>query len=115
MDNTASAIKPAQTVVLDVFCSRVGDDWLVMLDPTWAPQYLLHSFDSNYEIYPVQLNLEDLERTMSARGANYSKRFATTGSVELSAEGEAADVLATWLSTAFASSVRPSPHARARG
>ncbi len=114
MANTASASKPTEDVVLNVFCCRVEDDWLVMLNPDWAPQYLLHYFDSNYETYPVQLDLDDLDRTMSALGVKYTKRVATTGSVELSAQGDAADALATWLSTAFASSVRPSPGAHGR-
>jgi hypothetical protein len=109
MPSTAKNDQPTQSVVLNVFCSRIDDDWLVMLNPTWVPRYLLHYFDANLEIYPVQLDLEDLDRTMSVQGAEYTKRVATTGSVELTAEGQAADALATWLSTAFASSIRPSP------
>lgn len=107
MTNTASAKRTSADVVLNVFCIRVEDDWLVMLNPDWAPQYLLHYFDANYETYPVQLDLDDLERVMAAQGVKYTKRVATTGSVELTATGDAADALATWLSTAFASSIRP--------
>lgn len=107
MSKAASVLKPAKDVVLNVFCSRVEDDWRVMLNPDWVPQYLAYHFDENLEIYPVQLDLEDLDRTMSALGLRYSKRAAITGSVELTATGEAADALATWLSTAFASSIRP--------
>lgn len=107
MSKAASVLKPTQDVVLNVFCSRVDEDWRVMLNPDWAPQYLTHHFDENLEFYPAQLDLEDLDRTMSVLGLEYTKRVATTGSVELTAAGEAADALATWLSTAFASSVRP--------
>ncbi len=106
MPEIASARSSAEDVVLNVFCIRVDDDWLVMLNPDWAPQYLLHYFDANYETYPVQLDLEDLDRVMAAQGAKYTKRFAVTGSVELTAKGDAADALATWLSTAFSSSIR---------
>ena len=107
MFKPVSLQKPAEDVVLNVFCSRVGDDFRVMLNPEWAPQYLRHFFDENLEIYPTELDLEDLDRTMSALGLTYEKRIAVTGSVELTAAGDAADALGTWLSTAFASSVRP--------
>ena len=107
MLETSSAKSAPEDVVLNVFCMRIEDDWLVMLNPDWAPQYLLYSFDANYEIYPVQLDLDDLDRVMTARKVQYTKRVAVTGSVELTATGDAADALATWLSTAFSSSIRP--------
>jgi hypothetical protein len=108
MPSIASATKTAENVVLNVFCSRLqNDEWLVMLDPIWVPQYLLHCLDSNYEAGPLHLDLEDLDRTMAALDLQCTKRVATTGSVELTAVGEAADALATWLSTAFASAIRP--------
>ena len=108
MPSIVSATNTAENVVLNVFCSRLqNDEWLVMLDPIWLPQYLLHCLDSDYVSGPVQLDLEDLDRTMAALGLECTKRVATTGSVELTAVGEAADALATWLSTAFASVIRP--------
>ena len=40
--------KTAKNVVLNVFCARLdNDDWLVIVDPAWVPQYLLHCLDSN--------------------------------------------------------------------
>jgi hypothetical protein len=107
MPSMASSTK-TENVVLNVFCSRLqNDEWLVMLDPVWVPQYLLHCLDSDYVSGPVQLDLEDLDRTMAALGLQCTKRVATTGSVELTAVGEAAHTLATWLSTSFATAIRP--------
>jgi hypothetical protein len=108
MPSIVSATKTVENVVLNVFCSRLhNDEWLVMVDPAWVPQYLLHCLDSDYVSGPVQLDLEDLDRTMAALGLQCTKRVATTGSVELTAVGEAADALATWLSTSFATAIRP--------
>ncbi|MEO6600839.1 MAG: hypothetical protein ABIQ16_13255 [Polyangiaceae bacterium] len=63
-------------------------------------------FDENGEAYPVLLDFEDLDRQMASKKAQVEKRVSRTGSVELTARGEAATALAVWLSTAFASGVR---------
>ena len=96
-----------QPVVLNLFCSPMEDVWRLHASPMWLPEYLRPFFDRNWEAYPVLLDLEDLDRHMRAHDADYEKRVATTGGVELTARGEAAVQLAVWLSTALASGTRP--------
>ncbi len=98
-------IDPKRT--LNVFCSPSPNGWRVHLDPAWAPAFLMHCFDKNYEAFPVSIDLEDLDRYMGYHSATYQKRIAVSGGVELTATGEAADALAAWLSTAFATGFRP--------
>ena len=92
---------------LNLFCSREGDAWRVHVNAPVLPRYLQCYFDLHGEAYPALLDFEDLERFMGGRQAPYAKRVARTGGVELTAEGESAVALCEWLSTAFASCVRP--------
>ena len=93
---------------LNVFCSPYKGSWRVHLNPAWAPRYLRHCFNDDCETYPVPIDLDDLDRYMKYHRAPYEKRVAATGGTELTAKGEAADALAAWLSTAFASGERDS-------
>ncbi len=95
--------------VMNVFCSRHNDGWRVYLNPAWAPGYLLQSFDANFEVYPVHIDMEDLDRYMKYHCVEYEKRVSGFGGIELTARGEAAHALAAWLSTAFASGERLQP------
>jgi hypothetical protein len=92
--------------VLNLFCVQVGEVWRVHVRPTWLPRYLRQVFDEHGEAFPVLLDFDDLERQMGSKQAAFEKRVSRTGSVELTARGEAATALAVWLSTAFASGVR---------
>lgn len=102
----ALAPTPGQDVELDIFCAVVGDAYRVHVRPTWLPDHLLDCFDDHCESYPVYLDFDDLDRHMARSGVEYVKRPATTGSVQLYAQGAAAQVLSNWLSQAFASGER---------
>ena len=93
--------------VLNVFCSPEGETFRVYVRPTSLPRYLYQCLDEHYEVYPAELDFEDLARFMSAKDAHYVERRSQTGGVELTAEGASANALAEWLSTAFASGARP--------
>ena len=101
--------EPNDDRVLNVFCSPSRNGWRVHLHPEWAPAYLRHSFDDQLEVYPVEIDLEDLDRYMAYHEVEYEKRLSTVGGAELTARGDAAEALAAWLSTAFATGVRRSP------
>lgn len=107
MGSQATKIEQDSAIHLNLFCQVEGDAWRVHTRPTWLPRYLHQCFDRHGEAYPVYLDFEDLDRRMDAAGATHEKRVARTGSVELTARGQAALVLAAWLSTAFASGIRP--------
>jgi hypothetical protein len=92
---------------LNLFCSREGEAWRVHVNAPVLPRYLQRYFDLHGEAYPALLDFDDLDQFMVGRHAAYAKRVARTGSVELTAEGESAIALCEWLSTAFASCVRP--------
>jgi hypothetical protein len=70
---------------------------------------LLHCFDENLEAHAVEIDLEDLDRYMQYHEAEYEKRISSFGDAELTAHGDAADALAAWLSTVFASGMRVRP------
>jgi hypothetical protein len=103
----ALAPAPGQDVELDIFCAIVGEAFRVHVRPTWLPDHLLDCFDDNGEAYPVYLDFEDLDRHMKRSGVEYTKRPATTGSIQLYARGAAAEVMSNWLSKAFATGERP--------
>ena len=105
----AVSTEPEPAHVMNVFCSPYKGSWRVHLNPAWVPRYLLRCFDDAYEAYPVQIDLDDLDRYMKYHQADYEKRVSAFGGAELTATGEAADALAAWLSTAFASGERDSP------
>jgi hypothetical protein len=113
MNIESSTKRKDGTLFLNLFCAREEDAWRVHVQPTWLPRYLHQCFDRHGEAYPVLLDFEDLDRHMKAAGAEYEKRVARTGGVELTARGAAAQTLAEWLGNAFASGVRPrTPAAR---
>jgi len=93
--------------VLNVFCSPEGESFRVYVRPTAIPRYLHQCLDEHDEVYPAELDFEDLARFMAARDATYTERRSKAGGVEITAEGPAAGALAEWLSTAFASGARP--------
>lgn len=107
MSSKSSAAESEETLVLNILCDPIDDVWRVYVRPTWLPRSLHRCFDKNGEAYPVVLDLDDLDRRMKAAGLEYEKRVARTGAVELLARGRAASALATWLSSAFESGVRP--------
>lgn len=93
---------------LSLFCSPVGEVWRVHVRPSsWLPRYLKPYFDTHGEVYPALLDMEDLAQHMRNNDAPFEKRVTKVGGVELLAHGPAAESLAVWLSTAFASGVRP--------
>ncbi len=93
--------------VLNVFCSPEGEAYRVYVRPQGVPRYLHQSLDEHYEVYPAELDFDDLRRFMDARGASYTEQRSRTGGVEIAATGASAGALAEWLSTAFASGARP--------
>ena len=105
MSSFASASNPQEASTLNVFCAQEDEAWRVHVNPLWIPKYLASSFDRHGEAFPVLLDFEDLDRQMARYGA---ERVATTGDVELTAHGRSAHALGEWLSTAFASGIRPS-------
>jgi hypothetical protein len=106
MKSEAHSERSNSAHVLNLYCARVGDVWRVHVRPTWLPRYLHAVFDEHGEAFPVLLDFDDLERRMAAKQVSFEKRVSRTGSVELTAYGEAATALAVWLSTAFASGMR---------
>jgi hypothetical protein len=107
MTSRATATKQDEASTLNVFCAQEDEAWRVHINPTWIPDYLAMSFDRHGEAFPVLLDFEDLDRRMRRHGAEYERRVSTLGDVELTANGRAAHALAEWLSTAFASGMRP--------
>lgn len=100
-------VQQNETLLLNLFCVCEGDVWRVHSRPSgWLPGYLQHFFDRNFEAYPVLLDIDDLDRYMGKRKLTFEKRIMTTGDVELTARDDAAEALAAWLSTAFASGMR---------
>lgn len=105
----AVSLQPARVALLNVLCSPLREGWRVLLSPEWVPPYLMHCFDENLEAYTPEIDLEDLDRYMQYHGAEYEKRISKFGDAELTATGDAAEALAAWLSTAFATGVRERP------
>jgi hypothetical protein len=91
---------------LDVFCSREGDAWRVYVRPGWLPRYFQQHLDDEYEVYPVHLDFEDLERHMREHHAVTEKQISSVGGVHLIARGRSAEALALWLSGVFGTRMR---------
>lgn len=91
---------------LNLFCARSGDAWRLHAAPQGLPLYLRGYFDAHHEAYPVDLDLEDLDRFMVEHDAEYEKRESHVGGIEITARGAAAASLAEWLSNMFSSGVR---------
>ena len=103
---SSSSRTTRSTQILNVFCSPQGEAWRVYVDPAFVPRMLRACLDEHGEAYPVDFDLQDLERYMEQRGVELEKRLSTLGCVELTARDVAAFELATWLSNMFASGVR---------
>ena len=91
--------------VLQVFCSRGPEAYRVHVHPGWVPRAVHQCLDKDGEGM-AQLDFEQLERNMQRAGLTYETSKTTTGSVELTASGDAAVVLGSWLAGMFASGVR---------
>lgn len=105
MNSRATAEQPAEE--LSLYFSPVGEAWRVHVRPGRLPRYLQQYFDLHGEAYPVFVDFEDLARHMESNSALFEKRANRAGGVEVLAQGEAAEPLAVWLSTAFSTGVRP--------
>lgn len=103
-DDTDTLGEQANT--LNLFCARSGDAWRLHAAPQGLPLYLRGYFDAHHEAYPVDLDLDDLDRFMGEHGADYERRESHVGGVEITARGGAAARLAEWLSNMFSSTVR---------
>jgi hypothetical protein len=91
--------------ILRVFCSRGPEDFLIHIDPAWAPRLVRQCVDEHWE-GTAQLDFEELERAMQRAGLSYHSHTTANGSVELEASGEAAVVMGRWLASMFTSGVR---------
>lgn len=91
---------------LNVFCGRQGEAWRFYLGPGWCPPFLGPLLDAHGEAYPVLFDFDDLNRHLTAHEATVEQRWSRLGSVELTASGRSAMVLARWLTTALSSGVR---------
>lgn len=90
---------------LSVFCSRGAEGYRVHVHPAWLPRHLQQCLDAHGEGV-AYLDFEELDRYMTRQSLSYERRDATTGSVELAAQGQAAVALSVWLSNMFSSNVR---------
>jgi hypothetical protein len=97
---------PDREFELKLFCGQVGDAWRVHVWPGWLPPFLRGCFDAEGEVCPVFLDMEELDREMSRSGTVYQRNESAIGGVELSADGQAAGVLARWLARSLTSSYR---------
>lgn len=106
MTTTNAVPKSKKPFELSLFCGRVGDAWRVHVWPGWLPGYLRNCFDPDGEACPVYLDLDELDRQMEESDVEYTKIESPIGGFELTAKGDAATVLAVWLSEQFASGRR---------
>ena len=106
MTLSKTARKPEEPFELSLFCGKVHDAWRVFVWPGWLPGFLRNCFDADGEAYPVYLDIEELDRQMETSGVEYTKIESPIGGYELTAKGDAATVLAVWLSQSFASGKR---------
>jgi hypothetical protein len=91
---------------LHLLCIREEDGWRVHARPGALPFYLKPFFRKG-EAFPVaEFDLNDLERFMGQRTAQYAAVSGRTGCVQLSANGESVPHLGKWLANAFASGIR---------
>lgn len=102
--NSPSHSKP--DFELSLFCGRVGDAWRIHVWPGWLPAFLRNCFDAEGEAYPVYIDLEELDREMTAMGVSYRRTENPLGGTELYASGRAATLMAQWLSQSLGSACR---------
>jgi hypothetical protein len=104
MTRPENARRNEEDFELNLFCTlESGDAWRVRVWPGWLPKYLRHCFDENGEVYPVYLDLKELDRQMQNNQVECVKRRSALGGYELSAVGRGATVLAIWLSQSLVS------------
>jgi hypothetical protein len=94
---------------LDVFCSRQDDAWRTYLRPGWQPRYLQQHFDDEGEAFPAHLDFDDLERHMREHQATFERHETKPGGVRLTARGQSAEALASWLAGIFGTTLRARP------
>lgn len=97
------AAPPDQAITLDLLCVPEGEAYRIYVWPHLLPEGLIRCLDEHGELYPAYLDLEELERAMAARGAEYTKRETSRGGFELTADGLGAQVLTQWLTRMFQS------------
>jgi hypothetical protein len=102
---TAENLARPEIQQLNVYCSRGPEGYRVHVHPAWMPRHLRQCLDGHGEGL-AQLDFEELDRHMQRAGLSVEKRTTATGGVELSAKGQAAVALSTWLSSMFSSGVR---------
>ncbi len=106
MKLSPSAPKSDQQFELSLFCGQVGDAWRIHVWPGWLPPFLRNCFDEEGEAFPVYIDIDELDREMKLAAFDYVRKDSPIGGLELSAKGDAAGVLARWLSQSFASGRR---------
>ncbi len=98
---------------LELFCAKTKTDaFRIHVWPGWLPGFLRKRFDKDWEAYPVYIDVDELDRQMEISGVTYHKRVSSCGSVQLTASGSAAMVLAVWLAQSFATGTSTRADAR---
>lgn len=98
---------PEDVARLAAFCEREGDAYRVHVHPHGLPEVLESCFDAHGEAFPVQLDFEELGRQLGRAPEGWATHETRLGSVELSAEGDAAEAVAGWLLSSISSGIRP--------
>lgn len=106
MASTPKAPKSNQEFELCLFCNREGEAWRIRVWPGWLPPFLRDVFDEEGEVYPVFIDMEELDRKMQASGATYAHHESPIKGFELVAKGGAATVMAQWLAQSVSSGCR---------
>jgi hypothetical protein len=92
-------------VRLDVLCVPQGDAFRLYVWPGFVPKVLEGCLDANAEAYPVFVDIDDLDRRMTASGLTYERHPLSHGGFNLVAEGRAVAVMTQWLSRLFETSL----------
>jgi hypothetical protein len=103
---TSNTPRPSQDFELCLFCGREGDAWRIRVWPGWLPPFLRDVFDEEGEVYPVSIDIEELDRKMKASGATYEYNESPIKGFELVAKGASATVMAHWLAQSISSGRR---------
>lgn len=103
---TSNTQKSNQEFELCLYCSREGDAWRIRVWPGWLPPFLRDVFDEEGEVFPVYIDIEELDRKMKSSGATYEYNESAIKGFELVATGASATVMAHWLSQSISSGRR---------
>jgi len=98
---------PGEVFRVSAFCERERDVFRVHVHPNGLPEMLESCFDAHGEAFPVLLDFEELGRQLAGTREAFEQRETRLGSIEINAEGEAAEAVAGWLLNSIASGVRP--------